>query len=91
MKNLKKIIKNVSIVALVSVTLAGCGNPSEKAVVDYSKIAVKGTMKAELTAPPFVPASVGDRPAKKLIVNMEILEKGGILKIKNILRTKKSE
>lgn len=32
-------------------------------------------MNAELTAPPFVPKPVGDRPAKKLIVNMEIIEK----------------
>ena len=31
-------------------------------------------MIAELTAPPFVPKPVGDRPAKKLIVNMEIKE-----------------
>jgi hypothetical protein len=30
---------------------------------------------AELTAPPFVPKPVGNRPAKKLIVNMEIIEK----------------
>lgn len=32
---------------------------------------------AELTAPPFVPKPVGNRPAKKLIVNLEILEQEG--------------
>ena len=35
---------------------------------------VNGEMVAELTAPPFVPKPVGNRPAKKLIVKMEIKE-----------------
>ncbi|HIP48575.1 MAG TPA: hypothetical protein EYG92_06370 [Lutibacter sp.] len=42
--------------------------------VDASKIAINGTMDAVLTSPPNVPVSVGNRSAKKLIVNMEILE-----------------
>ncbi|MBT4068737.1 MAG: nitrite reductase, copper-containing, partial [Candidatus Marinimicrobia bacterium] len=42
--------------------------------IDTSKIKVNGEMIAELTPPPFVPAPVGDRPAKKLLVEMEILE-----------------
>ncbi|WP_432673286.1 copper-containing nitrite reductase [Flavobacterium sp. SM2513] len=44
---------------------------------NYADVPVKGTMNAELTSPPFVPAPVGDRLAKKLIVNMEILEQEG--------------
>lgn len=44
---------------------------------DYAEVPVKGTMTAELTSPPFVPAPVGDRGPKKLIVNMEILEQEG--------------
>ncbi len=38
---------------------------------------VNGEMVAELTAPPFVPKPVGNRPAKKLIVKMEIKEQEG--------------
>tara|TARA_R110001592_G_scaffold84609_5_gene250066 strand:- start:853 stop:2259 length:1407 start_codon:yes stop_codon:yes gene_type:complete len=58
--------------------LTSCGdNDKSKKAVNAATIPISGTMKAELTAPPFVPAPVGDRPAKKLIVNMEILEKEG--------------
>ena len=45
--------------------------------LDTSLIAVSGEMTAELTAPPHVPPSVGNRVAKKLIVDMEILEQDG--------------
>jgi nitrite reductase (NO-forming) len=45
-----------------------------RSYTDASKIPVSGEMVAELTSPPFVPAPVGDRPAKKLIVDMEIIE-----------------
>ncbi len=40
----------------------------------YANIKVMGEMKAELTAPPHVPPPVGNRPAKKLYMEMEILE-----------------
>lgn len=43
--------------------------------IDPTTIKVKGEMKAELTSPPFVPLPVGSRSAKKLFVDMEILEK----------------
>ncbi|MCC5918070.1 MAG: nitrite reductase, copper-containing [Cryomorphaceae bacterium] len=39
-----------------------------------SEIKVEGEMVADLTAPPHVPAPVGNRPAMKLIVDMEIIE-----------------
>lgn len=43
-----------------------------------AEIKVEGEPElAELTSPPFVPKPVGDRPAKKLIVNLEIIEKEG--------------
>lgn len=45
-----------------------------KFVKDASKIKVLGEMVAELTNPPFVPAPVGNRPAMKLHMEMEILE-----------------
>lgn len=43
----------------------------------YEKIKVEGQKEAELTAPPLVPKPVGDRPAMKLVVNMEIKELEG--------------
>ncbi|PHR72529.1 MAG: nitrite reductase, copper-containing [Lutibacter sp.] len=75
MKKLKVLLL-MSLMALVSFS---CNNSDTKKVVDAAKIAVNGTMEAELTSPPNVPASVGDRPAKKLIVNMEILEEEGTM------------
>ena len=37
-------------------------------------IKVVGAMKAELTAPPHVPKPIGKRTAKRLFVDMEIIE-----------------
>lgn len=42
---------------------------------DYSKTKVFGQMEAELTSPPHVPPPVGNRPAMKLYMEMEITEK----------------
>ncbi len=42
-----------------------------------TNIAVSGTMDAELTAPPNVPAPIGNRAAKKLKVHLEITEEEG--------------
>ncbi len=49
----------------------------EKDAKYYESIKVEGQKTAELTAPPFVPKPVGDRPAMKLVVNMEIKEQEG--------------
>jgi len=51
----------------------------EKTYENTVEIPVNREMKAELTSPPHVPSSIGRRKAKKLIVNMEILEKEGEL------------
>lgn len=40
---------------------------------------IQGEMTANLTAPPHVPDPVGDRPPKKVIVHMEILEEEGLM------------
>ncbi len=45
--------------------------------VDNTTIPVSGEAIAELTAPPLVPAPVGNRKAQKLIVEMEIIEMEG--------------
>lgn len=50
--------------------------PENTKTVDIS---VSGQSNAELTAPPLVPKAVGSRSATKLIVNMEIVEKEGIM------------
>ncbi|MFD1550806.1 nitrite reductase, copper-containing [Putridiphycobacter roseus] len=47
--------------------------------LDTALIPVTKTMEAELTAPPFVPAPVGNRAAMTLKVNMEIIEKEGTM------------
>lgn len=69
------------LIALGSAVLFFACSPQEgnKKTVDTSTIEVSGEMEAELTSPPNVPASVGDRAAKKLIVNMEILEAEGTM------------
>lgn len=58
--------------------LMGCGKAKDskiKTPIDNVSIPISGEMEAELTSPPFVPPPVGNRPAKKLIVNLEIIEK----------------
>ncbi len=80
MKKLKSILINLSAVAITLLFVTSCTSNKEKNIaIDTSKIVVSGTMDAELTSPPFVPTPIGDRPAKKLIVNMEILEQEGTM------------
>jgi len=80
MKKLKSILINLSAVAITLLFVTSCtGNKEKNIAIDTSKIVVSGTMDAELTSPPFVPTPIGDRPAKKLIVNMEILEQEGTM------------
>lgn len=70
-------IKNWLITGLITSSLLACvGNDKEKDLAS-SDIPVSLEMKAELTSPPFVPKPAGKRKAKKLIVEMEILEKEG--------------
>lgn len=49
-------------------------NTNGKFIKDASKIKIFGEMIAELTDPPFVPAPIGNRPAMKLYMEMEIIE-----------------
>jgi nitrite reductase (NO-forming) len=74
-------LKSICLLILVSLLLTNCKNKESKelAILDTADIYIKGSMDAELTAPPFVPAPVGDRTAKKLLVNMEIIEKEGTM------------
>ncbi len=80
MKNLQLNFSGISFIALALLLITSCTSIEKKTnAIDASKIAISGTMDAELTAPPHVPKSVGDRAAKKLIVNMEILEQEGTM------------
>lgn len=75
--SINKILPALAVVGLVM--LGSCGTEKEKKSIDPAMMKVNGTMQAELTAPPFVPAPVGDRPPKKLFVDMEILEQEGTM------------
>ncbi|HSI77155.1 MAG TPA: copper-containing nitrite reductase [Lunatimonas sp.] len=63
---------------LIAITIYSCqenkANTNGKFIKDASKIKVFGEMIAELTDPPFVPAPIGNRPAMKLYMEMEIIE-----------------
>jgi nitrite reductase (NO-forming) len=66
-------IKKVFVLCVACAASIACKQNSDS-TTNYADISVGDEMIAELTAPPFVPKPVGDRPAKKLIVNMEIKE-----------------
>ena len=73
-------MKNIKIVFVLAVIalFTSCKSNNEDENIDPTKIKTEGApIIAELTSPPFVPKPVGDRPAKKLIVNLEIIEKEG--------------
>ncbi|MDO6675641.1 copper-containing nitrite reductase [Tenacibaculum sp. 1_MG-2023] len=76
-----KQVKTISMILAAMFLITSCKNekPEGLAMKDASGIAIKGTIEAELTAPPHVPVPVGNRTAKKLLVNMEILEKEGTM------------
>ena len=62
---------------LSGLLLTSCFDSKEKEYQNTADIPVSREMIAELTSPPNVPTPVGRRKAKKLIVEMEILEKEG--------------
>lgn len=76
-----KFLRTIGLIGVVAMLLTSCGKneTATKVAVNAATIPIKGTMKAELTAPPFVPAPVGNRSAKKLLVDMEILEEEGTM------------
>ena len=72
---------NFPYVLLVAIMLllTSCINNEKKTYDNVADIPVSREMIAELTPPPNVPTPVGARKAKKLIVNMEILEQEGTM------------
>ena len=76
--NFSNLYKLIVLTLFVAVSLFSCTKKEEEKNADYyQKIKVEGQKVAELTAPPFVPKPVGDRPAMRLVVNMEIKEQEG--------------
>lgn len=68
------------LVFFLFIAIIGCGESENKNEnMSAAEIPVHREMVAELTSPPNVPRGVGDRKAKKLIVNMEIIEKEGTM------------
>ena len=78
-RNLNLAIKTLALSSVVLLASCGGHDDGSHSKADSRLIQVNGEMKAELTAPPLVPAPVGDREAKKLIVDMEILEEEGTM------------
>ncbi|MDQ6469340.1 copper-containing nitrite reductase [Flavobacterium sp. LHD-80] len=79
MKNKKDISMKMRLFACLAfsaVILTGC---KKEESVNYENIVTKGEMTAELTSPPHVPKPIGNRPAMKLKLNMEIKEQEGTM------------
>jgi nitrite reductase (NO-forming) len=72
-----KATTNYLIVFFVLTILYSCSDNKTNENTSAEYIPVSMEMTAELTSPPNVPTPVGKRKAKKLIVEMEILEKEG--------------
>jgi len=66
-------------VLLAMFLTVSCFKSKEKGYEDTSEIPVSQEMIAELSSPPNVPTPIGRRKAKKLIVEMEIIEAEGEL------------
>lgn len=73
--NFKSIQKTGLLFLFLSFAFFSCKN--EETAKKAEDIKVSREMKAELTSPPNVPKPTGKRKAKKLIVDMEILEEEG--------------
>ena len=76
----KYTVKLMTLAAFASLLGAGGGSEPEKKTtsIPATDIVAEGEQEmAELTSPPYVPKPVGSRPAKKLKVDLEIIEKEG--------------
>lgn len=74
---------SIAMIMFLAVLIASCSQSSDtksmaKAIA-ATDIKVSGQSDAELTAPPNVPAPVGNRPATKLVVHMEVTEEEGTM------------
>ncbi|MBL4706543.1 MAG: nitrite reductase, copper-containing [Flavobacteriales bacterium] len=78
-----QLIPIITLAVFCLIALVSCQEQKETEIIvkEYllgnEKTPVSGELIADLTSPPFVPESVGNRTAKKIIVEMEILEEEG--------------
>ncbi|MDT0688968.1 copper-containing nitrite reductase [Salegentibacter sp. F188] len=80
MKNLNRISPRGFSLILFAIALSfglftSCKKAEATSKKDPETMKIYGEMEAELTAPPLVPRSVGNRAATKLVINMEVVEK----------------
>lgn len=76
--NLKRVVFFFFLLGVVSFSsCTGGAQKDEAKKVKPEDIKVVGELKADLTSPPFVPASTANREATRLEVDMEILEEIG--------------
>lgn len=64
---------------IITLLFSSCKDSEKAKDESVADIPVSREMSAELTSPPNVPTPVGRRKAKKLIVNMEVLEQEGTM------------
>jgi len=69
-----KLFLFIALLFVVSIGNISCEKTKEKTTASEDMKAY-GSLVAELTSPPNVPKPVGNRSAKKLIIEMEILER----------------
>ncbi|UPS91598.1 nitrite reductase, copper-containing [Bizionia sp. M204] len=76
-KKFMKPVYPMMVLFALAVFFTGCMEEKQASYENAEDIPVNQEMMAELTAPPHVPTPIGRRKAKKLKVNMEILEQEG--------------
>ncbi|AUC81161.1 copper-containing nitrite reductase [Lacinutrix sp. Bg11-31] len=76
---MKQVNLLLSTIILGMLFFTSCKKDNKMSHLETSEISVSREMNAELTSAPHVPTPVGRRKAKKLIVNMEILEQVGTM------------
>ncbi|MEB2781734.1 copper-containing nitrite reductase [Algoriphagus sp. C2-6-M1] len=59
------------------ISVVGCSGGSHESRENPLEIEANGKINAQLTSPPHVPEPIGSRPARHVIVDMEILEQEG--------------
>lgn len=75
--NIKTTWLKTGILLIMTLFFMSCGSQDKK--VDTSQIKVTGSIQAELTSPPHVPKPVGNRDAKRVKVELEIIEAEGTM------------
>ncbi|GAA0879867.1 copper-containing nitrite reductase [Algoriphagus jejuensis] len=69
-------LSQILLLSGVGLLFSCSGSPNQEST-DNTTIEISGKINAQLTSPPHVPEPVGSRPAKQVILDMEILEQEG--------------